>query len=135
AAQLAERHRHATKKEYRRQDFQDALAKHLEGGLGAAPGFARAPSDPRRPSKSTRPIITWVREQKAALNSGSTLASVIFQSATQDSDCCGACGLVVVLVIFCHIVEVSINNNTFHFSQRQPDEGWRRMERAASRGL
>ena len=23
----------------------------------------------------------------------------------------------------------------FHFSQRQPDEGWRRMERAASRGL
>ena len=23
----------------------------------------------------------------------------------------------------------------FHFSQRQPDEGWQRMERAASRGL
>ena len=23
----------------------------------------------------------------------------------------------------------------FHFSQRQPDEGWRGMERAASRGL
>ena len=29
----------------------------------------------------------------------------------------------------------SPSSKCFHFSQRQPDEGWRRMERAASRGL
>ena len=29
----------------------------------------------------------------------------------------------------------SPSSKCFHFSQRQPDEGWRRMERAVSRGL
>mmetsp|Transcript_57939 Transcript_57939/g.84750 ORF Transcript_57939/g.84750 Transcript_57939/m.84750 type:complete len:86 (+) Transcript_57939:160-417(+) len=49
AAQLAERHRHATKKEYRRQDFQDALAKHLEEEASA---LRRKLAVPPRPQET-----------------------------------------------------------------------------------
>ena len=47
--------------------------------------------------------------------------------------CCFRFSFVVVHSFF--FSSHSPSSIGFHFSQRQPDEGWRRMERTASRGL
>jgi hypothetical protein len=41
----------------------------------------------------------------------------------------------IVVVHFFLFSFHSLSSIGSHFSQRQPDEGWRRMERAASRGF
>ena len=47
--------------------------------------------------------------------------------------CCFLFSFVVVHSFF--FSSDSPSSIGFHYSQRQPDEGWRRMERAASRGF